>query len=159
MKLYEPLIFFWVLLALFPGAGWAEEQRPPFYPFKVTIGGQEAKLESGVDLFAVIQKPVPVGALLEVGEKTKLLMASAYPCKADGTVLDGDKVIDLFAQNSASLKLVATLKKEVLPSGTYLMTVFAHGKSARVLVTLADPLEEMEAPSAATVLMYLKGES
>lgn len=159
MSLFNPLIFLWGLLVVFIPGAVAEEVRPSFYPFKVTIGGQEAEVDPRVDLFAVLRAPVSATDWLKIEEKSEVLMASVYPCQLDGTVLDGDEVINIFAQNSDRLELKATLKNEALSPGTYLVNVLANGKSARVLFTLADPLMGLTVPRVGDVLRYLKGQS
>ena len=159
MKSYYHLIHFWVLMAVLGSSALAEEKAPLFYPFKVSIGEQEATMKNPGDLFAVIEKPVKAKDLLKIEKKAEILIANACPCKEDGTILDGNDTVAIFAPNSDTLSLVATLKKEPLKPGTYLMNVVAHGTTSRVVFTLADPKGKMKFPKIGDILKYLKGES
>ncbi len=159
MKLYKPLIHFWVLMAVFGSSALAEDKPPQFYPFKVTIGEQEAKMEKPGDLFAVIKDPVKADDLLMIEKKAEMLIANAHPCKEDGTILDGKETVAIYAPNSNSLSLVATLKKEALKPGTYLINVVAHGQTSRVVFSIADPKGKVKFPKVTDILKYLKGES
>ena len=146
-------------MAVLGSSASAEDKAPLFYPFKVSIGEQEAVMEKPGDLFAVIEKPVKADDLLKIDKKVDLLIANACPCKEDGTILDGKETIAIFAQNSDTLKLVNTLKKEPLKPGTYLMNVVAHGTTSRVVFSIADPEGKIKFPKFSDVLKYLKGES
>ena len=137
----------------------AEETLPRHYPFKVSIGEQEATISDPADLFAVIAKPVKASDLIKIEEKAEVILANASPCQADGTVLGGEAVVNLFVQNSDSLGLVATLKKEPLKPGTYLLNVVAHGKTARIVFSIVDPEGKATYPKFSDVLKYLKGDS
>lgn len=159
MNSYYHLIRFWILMAVLGSSVSAEEKPPLFYPFKVTIGEQEAVMKNPGDLFAVIEKPVKADDLLKIDKKAEILIANACPCKEDGTILDGKDVIAIFAQNSDVLKLEATLKKEALKPGTYLMNVVAHGTTSRVVFTIADPKGKLKFPKISDILKYLKGDS
>lgn len=135
------------------------DDPPMFYPFKVTIGEQEATMKNPGDLFAIIEKPVKAADLLKIDKKVEFLIANACPCQEDGTILDGSNVIALFAPNADSLPLKATLKKEALQPGTYLMNVVAHGKTSRVLFTIADPKGKLKIPKVSDIIKFLKGDS
>jgi len=89
----------------------------------------------------------------------EVLIANASPCKEDGTIVEGDKVLSIFGQNTDSLKLVATIKNEPLKPGTYLLNVVAHDKTSRLIFTIADPEGKMKFPKVSDVLKYLKGQS
>jgi hypothetical protein len=147
-------------MAVFGSSVSAAEKKPPlFYPFKITIGEQEAKMKNPGDLFAVIEKPIKANDVLKIEKKVDMLIANACPCKEDGTILDGNNVVAIFAQNTKELKLSETLKKEALKPGTYLMNVVAHGKTSRVVFTIADPKGKMKFPKLGDIIKYLKGDS
>ena len=141
------------------GSSASAEDKPLFYPFKVSIGEQEAVLKNPDDLFAVIEKPVKTDDVLKIEKKVELLIANACPCKEDGTILAGNDTIAIFRQNSDSLPLVNTLKKEPLKPGTYLMNVVAHGTTSRVVFSIADPKGKIRFPKFGDILKYLKGDS
>ncbi len=159
MKLYDLLKPLWVWLAVIGSAAHGDEKRPVFYPFKVMVGEQEAVVDPLNEFFAVVKDPVSADALVKIEAKAEMLIASAYLCQRDGTVLDDKEPFNIFAANSDQLALVATLKNEALQPGTYLMSVLAHGKSARLVFTIADPEGKMAFPKVSDVLKYIKGES
>ena len=149
----------WILMAVFGSSAYGADDPPMFYPFKVTIGGQEAKMKDDGDLFAIIEKPVKASDLLKVEKKADFLIANACPCKEDGTILDGNHIIAIFAQNADSLPLVGSLKKEPLKPGTYLMNVVAYGTTSRVVFTVADPKGKLKLPKISDIIQFLKGDS
>lgn len=160
MKSYLCLIHFWILMAVLGSSAQGEEGDPPlFYPFSVTIGEQEAEMKDRNDLFAVIAKPVKANAVLKIAKKSDLLIVNACPCLEDGTILKGNKIVAIFGQNTDSLALDATLTKEPLKPGTYLMNVVAHGSTSRVVFTVADPKGQMKLPKLGDIIQYLKGDS
>lgn len=146
------------MAVLVPSVSSAEEP-PLFYPFKVSIGEQEAKMKNPGDLFAVFEKPVKAGDLLKIDKKVDMLIANACPCKEDGTILDGNHVIPIYATQTNSLPLKSTLKKEALKPGTYLMNVVAHGKTSRVVFTITDPKGKLKIPKVSDIIKFLKGDS
>lgn len=152
-------IRFWILMAIFGSSAFGDEKPPLFYPFKVTIGGQEATMANKGDLFAVIEKPVKSGDKLKIEKKVDMLIVNACPCKEDGTIFDGKDVIPIYGQNTDTLPLVATIKQEPLKPGTYLMNVVAHGKTSRVVFTIADPKGKMKFPKVKDIIKFLKGDS
>ncbi|MFT6238149.1 MAG: hypothetical protein ACJAQT_000219 [Akkermansiaceae bacterium] len=156
---YYHLIRFWILMAVLGSAVSAEEKPPLCYPCTVTMGEQEAVMKNPGDLFAIIDKPGKADDVLKVAKKAEVLIANVCPCKVDGTILDGNNVIPIFAQNSDTLKLEATLKEEALKPGTYLINVGAHGTTSRVVFTIADPKGKLKSPKISDILKYLKGDS
>ena len=160
MKSYFKMIQFWVLMAVLGASARAEEgEAPLFYPFTVKIGEQEAEMKDRNDLFAVIAKPVKADAVLKIEKKSDLLIANACPCQEDGTILQGNKVVAIFGQNTEMLKLDATLTKKPLKPGTYLMNIVAHGTTSRVVFTIADPKGKMKLPKLGDIINFLKGDS
>lgn len=153
------LIRLWILTAVLGSSASGADDPPMFYPFKVTIGEQEAKMKDPGDLFAIIEKPVKAADLLKIDKEADFLIANACPCKEDGTILDGNHVIAIYAPKAKSLPLISTLKKEPLKPGTYLMNVVAHGKTARVVFTIADPQGKLKLPKVSDIIKFLKGDS
>ena len=157
MKSYSHVIQ--VLLILGSLSGWAVAEDPPdtvgIYPFKVTVGGQEAKMQKKGDLFAVIAKPVKTNALLEIEKQSDLLIVNAFRREEDGTVANGTTPAAMFAQKADQLKINATLDKKVLKPGRYLMNVVAHSKTSRVVFTVGD--HEAELPSLRQITEALRG--
>ena len=80
MKSYSQVIQLLLMLGLL--SGWTAAQEPldtvGIYPFKVTVGGQEAKMQKGGNLFAVIAKPVKTDALLKIEKQSDLLIVNAF---------------------------------------------------------------------------------
>ena len=160
MKSYLKLIQFWVLMAVLGASARAEEGEPPlFYPFTVKIGEQEAAMKDRNDLFAVIAKPVKANAELKIDEPSDLLIANVFPCKEDGTILKGNHAIAIFGQKTETLKLDASLTKEPLKPGTYLMNVVAHGATSRIVFTVEDPKGKVKLPKLGDIIKFLKGDS
>lgn len=160
MQSYHKLIPFWVLMAVLGSSARAKEDEPPmFYPFTVKIGEQEAAMKDRNDLFAVIEKPVKADATLKIAKKSDLLIINAFPCKEDGTVVKGDQAVVIFGQNTDAVKMDATMTKKPLKPGTYLMNIVAHGKTSRVVFTIADPKGDMKLPKLGDIIKFLKGDS
>ena len=111
------------------------------------------------DLFAVIERPSKPADFLKIDKEADFLIANACPCREDGTILDGNHVIAIYAPKAKSLPLISTLKKETLKPGTYLMNVVAHGKTARVVFTIADPQGKLKLPKVSDMIKFLKGDS
>ena len=153
------LIRFWILMAVLGSSASGADNPPLFYPFKVTIGEQEAKMKDPGDLFAIIEKPVKAADLLKIDKEADFLIANACPCKEDGTILEGNHVIAIYAPKAKSLPLISTLKKEPLKPGTYFMNVVAHGKTSRVVFTIADPKGKLKLPKVSDIIKFLKGDS
>ena len=111
------------------------------------------------DLFAVIAKPVKANAELKIDEPSDLLIANVFPCKEDGTILKGNHAIAIFGQKTETLKLDASLTKEPLKPGTYLMNVVAHGATSRIVFTVEDPKGKVKLPKLGDIIKFLKGDS
>ena len=159
MKSYSRVIQLLLMLGLL--SGWAAAQEPldtaGIYPFKVTVGGQEAKMQKKGDLFAVIAKPVKTDALLKIEKQSDLLIVNAFRREGDGTVANGTTPAAMFAQKADQVKLNATLDKKVLKPGRYLMNVVAHSKTSRVVFTVDDPEAEAKLPSLKQITEALRG--
>lgn len=142
------------LLAISPVL--AEEARPTFLPFDVTVGGQKAVMKTDNDLFAVIGNPVKPDATLTIGKESPMLIVNAFACKEDGSVEQNAPAAVIFAQNTATTPLNATLDKKPLTPGTYLMNIVAHQATARVVFTVEDPAAKVKLPSLESILGFLK---
>lgn len=134
----------------------AEEARPTFLPFDVTVGGQKAEMKTDNDIFAIIAKPVKPDAPLVIGKEAPMLIVNAFACKEDGTVEQNTPAAVIFAQNTASTTLSATMDKKPLAPGTYLMNIVAHQATARVVFTVEDPAAKVKLPSLDSILGFLK---
>ena len=148
MKSYSHVIQLLLILGLL--SGWAAAQDPldtvGIYPFKVTVGGQEAKIQKKGDLFAVIPKPVKTDALLEIEKQSELLIINAFRREEDGTVANGTTPAAMFAQKADQVK-----------PGRYLMNVVAHCETSRVVFTVDDHEAEAELPSLKQITEALRG--
>jgi hypothetical protein len=137
----------------------AEETRPLFLPFDVTLGGQKAEMKAQNDMFAVIEKPVKPDAVLTIGKEAPMLIINAFACKEDGTVEQTTAAAIIFAQNTATTPMSATMDKQPLKPGTYLMNIVAHQTTARVVFTVEDPAGKLKLPSLDSILGFLKKKS
>ena len=159
MKSYSHVIQLLLMLGLL--SGWAAAQEPldtvGIYPFKVTVGGQEAKMQKKGDLFAVVAKPIKNHALLKIEKQSDLLIVNAFRREEDGTVANGTNPASMFAPKTDQVKLNATLDKKVLKPGRYLMNVVAHRKTSRVVFTVAGPEGEVKLPSLKQITEALRG--
>lgn len=134
----------------------AEEVRPVFLPFDVTVGGQKAEMKAGNDLFAVIATPVKPDAALVIGKESPMLIVNAFACKEEGSVEQNTPAAVIFAQNTATTPLNATMDKKPLAPGTYLMNIVAHQATARVVFTVQDLEAKVKLPSIDSILGFLK---
>ncbi len=134
----------------------AEEARPTFLPFDVTVGGQKAEMKGQNEIFAVIEKPVKPDAPLVIGKESPMLIVNAFACKEDGTVEEASPSAVIFAQNTAATTLNATMDKKPLAPGTYLMNIVAHQATARVVFTVEDPTSKVKLPTLDSILGFLK---
>ena len=145
-----------VLAALLISPIMAEEARPLFLPFAVTVGGQKAEMKADNDLFAVLEKPIKADATLALEKPVPMLIINAFPCKEDGSVEQTAPAAIIFAQNTASTPMNATMDKKPLPPGTYLMNIVANQATARVVFTVEDPAGKTQLPSLDSILKFLK---
>ncbi|RYD22389.1 MAG: hypothetical protein EOP88_08295 [Verrucomicrobiaceae bacterium] len=134
----------------------AEETRPTFLPFDVTLGGQKAEMKGQNDIFGVVEKPVKPDATLTIGKEAPMLIVNAFACKEDGSVEQNTPAAIIFAQNTATTPLNATMDKKPLTPGTYLMNIVAHQATARVVFTVEDPAAKVKLPSLDSILGFLK---
>jgi len=134
-----------------------KSERPLLYPFEVTLGGQKAEMGEWGDLFAVVKEPVKADAVLAIEKEAPMLIVNAFPCMEDGTILmDGAPAAVIFANNTAEVKLDATMDKKKLAPGTYLMNIVAHGKTSRVVFTVTDG-GKVKLPDFGKLMNFLKG--
>jgi len=139
MSMIHPRILLVALALFLPASAFAEEERPLFLPFDVTLGGQQAAMKGHLDLFAEIPKPVKPDALLVIGEAAPTLIINAFPCKEDGTVLEDQPAAIIFAQNTAEVKLSDTMDQKPLAPGSYLANIVAHNKTSRIVFHIGEP--------------------
>ncbi len=145
-----------LVATLLPFLARAEEERPLFLPFDVTLAGQKAEMKGKDDLFAVIKDPVKPDALLTIGKQAPMLIVNAFACKEDGTVEQTATAAVIFAQNTDRTPMNATMDKKPLPPGTYLMNIVAHQATARVVFTVEDPSGKLKIPSLESIIGFLK---
>lgn len=144
-----------LLFVLMAGAS-AEDKHPLFLPFDVKMGEQLATMKTGMELFGVIEKPVKNDVIVSLEKESPLFIINAFPCKEDGTVLEGQVAGIVFGQNTREVKFNATMDKKPLPLWTYLMNVVAHGKTSRVVFTVADKEGEVKMPDLSKIFNFLK---
>lgn len=145
-----------LVIVLFPAIVRAEDERPLFLPFDVTLAGQMAEMKAKNDLFAVIKEPVKPDALLTIAKQAPLLIINAFACKEDGTVEQNATAAVIVAQNTDRTAMNATTDKKPLPPGTYLMNIVAHQATARVVFTVEDPAGKMKFPTLESIMGFLK---
>ncbi|MCP5534791.1 MAG: hypothetical protein H7A51_00990 [Akkermansiaceae bacterium] len=134
-----------------------EQKRPMLYPFDVTIGGQKAVMQEGNILFAVIDKAVKPDDLLEIEKEAPMLIVNAFAVNEKGEVMQpGQQPAVIFAQNTKSTKLNATMDKKPLAPGRYLANVVAHGSTSRVVFVIEDKSGKLKIPSIKDVVDFLK---
>ena len=135
------------------------EERPVFYPFDVTIGGQKAMMQKGNILFAVVDKPVKPDALLQIEKAASMLIINAFSVKENGAVMEpGAQPAVYFVKEKNSVKLTETMDKKPLNPGRYLVNVVAHGATSRVLFVVADPdgsKKDLKIPSVKQVFDFM----
>lgn len=137
-----------------------ENKRPTLYPFDVTIGGQKAVMQEGNILFAVIEKPIKADALLEINKEAPMLIINAFACKENGEVMaPGQQPAVIFARNTKSTKLNATMDKKPLKPGRYLANIVAHGGTSRVVFVVEDKSGKIKIPTLKQVVDFLKKKS
>ena len=120
------------------------------------MGEQTAAMKTGNELFAVVEKAVPADVAVTIEEASPLLVINAFPCREDGTVLEGQPAGIIFARNAREVKLNATMDKKPLAPGTYLMNVVAHNKTSRVVFTVADKDGQAKLPDLKKIFEFLK---
>ncbi len=133
-----------MLAALFGVLPLAAEDRPLFLPFDITLGGEKAVMADGNDLFAQIDKPVTADAVLELEAEVPMLIVNAFPCKEDGTVLEGQPAAVIFAKETRQVKLSDTMDKKKLEPGNYLANVVANGKTSRIVFQVGEPKAKVD---------------
>ncbi|MBK1829874.1 hypothetical protein JIN77_04000 [Verrucomicrobiaceae bacterium R5-34] len=135
----------------------ADNKRPTLYPFDVTIGGQKAVMQEGNILFAVIENPVKPDALLEIEQQAPMLIINAFKVNEKGEVMQpGQQPAIIFARNTQSTKLDATMDKQQLQAGRYLANIVANGTTSRVVFVVEDKSGKFKVPSLKSLVDYLK---
>ncbi len=126
------------------------------YPFDVTVGGQKAVVQKDNILFVVIEKPVKSNAVVALDQESSLFVINAFPCKPDGTVLEGQPAGIIFKNKAKSVKLNETIDKKSLQPGTYLMNVVAHNKTSRVVFTVSEKKGDVKLPDMKKIVEFLR---
>ena len=132
------------------------DERPLLYPFDFAVCGHTAEMQEGNILFAVVEKPVKADAAVTLEEVSPMFIINAFPCKEDGTVLEGQPAGVIFARETKEVLLNATIDKKPLPAGTYLMNVVAHNKTSRVVFTVGDKEGKVKMPDIKKIFAFLK---
>jgi hypothetical protein len=70
------LIRLWILTSVLGASASCADDPPMFFPFKVTIGEQEAKMKYPGDLFAVIERPSKPADFLKIDKEAEFLIAN-----------------------------------------------------------------------------------
>lgn len=122
----------------------AAEERPMFLPFDLTLGGEQAVMENGNELFAQIDKPVKADAVLELEAEVPMLIVNAFPCKEDGTVVESQAAAVIFAKDTKQVKLSDTMDKKKLEPGNYLANVVANGKTSRIVFQVGEAKKKVD---------------
>ena len=92
----------------------------------MTVGRQKEVVQKDDILFVVIEKPVVANAVVALEKESALFVINAFPCKADGAVVQNQLAAIIFKNKAKEAKLSDTLDKKTLKPGTYLMNVVAH---------------------------------
>ncbi|MBT8044150.1 MAG: hypothetical protein KJO79_04290 [Verrucomicrobiae bacterium] len=153
-------IFAVFVACLIPVLHAQDNKRPVFYPFDVTIGDQKAVMQKGNILFAVIENPVKADALLEIENQAPMLIVNAFAVNQKGEVMKpGQQPAIIFANNTKSAKLSATMDKIPLKPGRYLANIVAHGGTSRVVFVVEDKSGKLKIPTLKQVVDFLKKKS
>ena len=105
--------------------------QDPTYPFKVTIGGQEAVKENPATPFAVINQAIPADANIEVAAEGQVIV-NAVQCDDNGNPVAG-KAMAVIMFEGPKGSLSKTLDGKKLEAGKYLANVVAGGATSRVV--------------------------
>jgi len=120
----------WIFAAVTVAHG---EERPMFLPFVLSLGGQQAVMAEGNDLFAPIPDPVAVDAVLKLEKKEPMLIVNAFACAEDGSVDEAVPALVIFARDVDQVKLDASMDGRKLTPGTYLANIVAENSTARIV--------------------------
>ena len=125
------------LLLVFASA--RAQERPPIYPFDVTISGQKAEYSSEFPLFAKITDPVSPTAEVSVSSEPEMIIANIFPCDSKGTTKPGASPKVIMVQSGTSFKLDQTMDKSVLGPGTYGTNLVLKSKgTSRVMFVIGN---------------------
>lgn len=105
--------------------------QDPAYPFKVTIGGQEAVKENPVAAFAVIKEAVAADSEIQVAAEGQVIV-NAVQCDDNGAPVAG-KTMAVLMFNGPKGSLAKTMDGKKLEAGKYLANVVANGATSRVV--------------------------
>lgn len=117
--------------SLFTLAAVSAQAANPIYPFKVKLNGQEAAPQSDTAIFALVSKPVPANATIEVDAQGQVII-NAVKCDANGTPVQGGAMaVIMFEAPKGSLDKTMDGKK--LEPGKYLANVVAGQSTSRIV--------------------------
>ena len=105
--------------------------QDPTYPFKVTIGGQEAAKENPAAAFAVIKEAVAADSEIQVAAEGQVII-NAVQCDDSGTPVAGKSMAVLMFEGPKG-SLAKTMDGKKLEAGKYLANVVANGATSRVV--------------------------
>lgn len=148
-----------ILAALFPTFLNAEE-RPPIYPFDVSVGGQEAVYSADFPIFAKIPKPVSPDAKVELKTEAEQIIVNLFPCAEDGTVPNGAPTKIIMVGSGTGFQLDQTMDKSKLTPGLYGMNIVLKSKgTGRVMFRIVDASapDPAEDPNAVFVREFFFG--
>lgn len=120
----------WIFAAVAVAHG---EERPLFLPFALSLGGQQAAMVDGNELFAPIPDPVAADAVLKLEKKVPMLIVNAFACAEDGSVDEATPALVIFARDVDQVKLDASMDGRKLKPGTYLANIVAESSTARIV--------------------------
>lgn len=100
-------------------------------PFPVTIGGQPAAHKSG-EPFAHLATPVAANAPVKVGATADLTIINVHRLQADGTPDPAVQPAIILLQGTSEGSLEATMDRQKLAAGTYLLSVTAAEATASI---------------------------
>ena len=102
-------------------------------PFPVSVGGQAATYKKG-EAFAKLAKPVKNDAALEVTAKAdQMIIINVNKTDDKGAPVAGGQPAIIILQNTNKGTLDATMDKQKLAPGNYMLSVVCAGKTATIL--------------------------
>jgi hypothetical protein len=100
-------------------------------PFSVTVGGQPAAHKSG-EPFAHLASPVAADAPVKVGAKADLTIINVHRLQANGTPDPAVQPAIILLQGTSEGSLDATMDRQKLATGTYLLSVTSGEATASI---------------------------
>jgi hypothetical protein len=135
-------VFLLTAAILASGSVNAQEAEAPYYPFQVTVAGQEATVpDADTAVAAVIAQPVAPDSKLRVDvEEVQTLLINVLPTQDGRTPVEGAQPEVIMARGENSVALDQTMSKKPLDPGKYLANVVATppGKTSRVVFEVRD---------------------